>query len=145
MDTLQQVLGRIFAETAGPGFYDISDDVDEWLRERRARDGLLTVFIRHTSASLVIQENADPDVQVDLTQRLQILAPKNAGYLHTSEGPDDMPAHIKAMLTATSLSIPVECGRPLLGTWQALYVAEHRTRAHRRELALHFQGTVDGG
>lgn len=140
---MQQMLGQVVSDTAGPGFYDVTLEVDSWLRENRARDGLLTVFIRHTSASLVIQENADPDVQVDLRTRLQVLAPENAGYLHDCEGPDDMPAHIKAMLTATSLSIPVKGGRLLLGTWQALYIAEHRAQPHRRELALHFMGTVD--
>ena len=140
---MQQMLGQVVSDTAGPGFYDVTLEVDSWLRENRARDGLLTVFIRHTSASLVIQENADPDVQVDLRTRLQVLAPENDGYLHDCEGPDDMPAHIKAMLTATSLSIPVKGGRLLLGTWQALYIAEHRAQPHRRELALHFMGTVD--
>ena len=140
---MQQMLGQVVSDTAGPGFYDATLEVDSWLRENRARDGLLTVFIRHTSASLVIQENADPDVQVDLRTRLQVLAPENDGYLHDCEGPDDMPAHIKAMLTATSLSIPVKGGRLLLGTWQALYIAEHRAQPHRRELALHFMGTVD--
>ncbi len=143
MDALRQVLGRIVLRTGGPGLYDVTSEVDSWLREKCARDGLLTVFIRHTSASLVIQENADPDVRVDLIRRLQVLAPENAGYLHNCEGSDDMPAHIKSMLTATSLSIPVEGGRMVLGIWQALYIAEHRTQAHQRELVLQFLGTVD--
>ena len=143
MDRMRQILGQVVSDTAGPGFYDITVEVASWLRENRARDGLLTVFIRHTSASLVIQENADPDVQVDLITRLRTLAPENAGYLHNCEGPDDMPAHIKAMLTSTSLSIPVKGGRLLLGTWQAIYIAEHRAQAHRRELALHFMGALN--
>lgn len=142
MEALQQALGRMTIQTTGPGFYDISDEVGGWLRQNRARDGLLTVFIRHTSASLVIQENADSDVQRDLMQRLKVLAPEDADYWHTSEGPDDMPAHIKTMLTETSLSIPVERGRMVLGTWQGLYIVEHRARPHRRELVLHFNGTV---
>lgn len=145
MNAPQQSLGRLAVETTGPSFVDISRRVDGWLQERGVRDGLLTVFIRHTSASLVIQENADPDVQRDLLRQLDILAPQNAGYAHDTEGPDDMPAHIKCMLTQTSLAIPVENGRMLLGTWQGLYVVEHRARPHRRELVLHFLGTLDKG
>lgn len=140
---LRQSVGSLVVETAGPGFTDFSLPVARWLSKEGARDGLLTVFIRHTSASLVIQENADPDVQHDLKRRLDWLAPENAGYAHNSEGPDDMPAHIKAMLTSTSLSIPVQAGRMMLGTWQGLYLIEHRSQPHRRELALHFIGTTD--
>ncbi len=139
---LQQALGRLVVETHGAGFTDVSAAVDDWLARERAGNGLLTVFIRHTSASLVIQENADPDVQVDLLRRLDWIAPRNAGYVHDCEGPDDMPAHIKAMVTGTSIAIPVQNGRMVLGTWQGLYVAEHRDRPHRRELALHFLGEV---
>lgn len=140
---LQQASGRIVVETAGPGFIDISRRVSQWIAAEGGREGLLTVFIRHTSASLIIQENADPDVQDDLMRHLDVLAPEGAGYAHDCEGPDDMPAHIKSMLTATSLSVPVQGGRLLLGTWQGLYVMEHRARPHRREIALHFIGTID--
>jgi secondary thiamine-phosphate synthase enzyme len=129
-------------ETRGPGFADITARVRGWLAECRAGDGSLTIFLRHTSASLTIQENADPDVLADLTTALDRMAPQSAGYRHDIEGPDDMPAHIKAMLTATSLTIPVLDGKPALGTWQAVYVIEHRARAHRREAALHFIGTL---
>ncbi len=139
---LEQRLGRISVETGGPGFHDVTGRLAEWLGDSGAGDGLLTVFVRHTSASLVIQENADPDVQHDLRRVLERLAPEGADYAHDCEGPDDMPAHIKAMLTATSLSIPVFAGRMALGTWQGVYVAEHRARPHRRELALVFQGSI---
>jgi secondary thiamine-phosphate synthase enzyme len=142
METLQQAIDRMTIQTTGPGFYNISDKVGGWLLQNRARDGLLTVFIRHTSASLVIQENADSDVQRDLMQRLNVLAPEDADYWHKSEGPDDMPAHIKTMLTETSLSIPIQRDRMVLGTWQGLYIVEHRARPHRRELVLHFNGKV---
>ena len=141
MDSMQQMLGQVVSDTAGPGFYDVTLEVDSWLRENRARDGLLTVFIRHTSASLVIQENADPDVQRDLEAFLDRLAPEDpARYRHRSEGPDDMPAHIKAALTQSQLSIPVAEGRLLLGTWQGIYLFEHRTKPHRREAVLHLVG-----
>lgn len=143
MQQLQQALGRLTVETRGPGFSDVSARLGQWLRQNRADAGLLTVFIRHTSASLVIQENADPDVQVDLLAQLERFAPQHDGYAHNCEGPDDMPAHIKAMLTATSIAIPVVDGRLELGTWQGLYVVEHRARGHRRELSLHFLGTLD--
>ena len=107
----------------------------------KAGDGLLTVFVRHTSASLAIQENADPDVRTDLLDALDRLAPEAADYRHADEGPDDMPAHVKAMLTGVSLSVPVEGGIPILGTWQALYLIEHRRAPHRREVKLHYLGS----
>ncbi len=116
----------------------------DWLDRIGAADGLLTLFIRHTSASLLIQENADPDVHTDLIAALERLAPRDRGYVHDVEGPDDMPAHIKSALTATSLSIPVRAGRMLLGTWQGIYVVEHRDRPHRREVVLHYLGTRAG-
>ena len=141
-DALQQAFGSLVVETAGPGFTNISRRVAQWLSAERARDGLLTVFIRHTSASLVIQENADTDVQHDLMRRLEVLAPEDGGYAHNSEGSDDMPAHIKAMLTSTSLAIPIHGGAMVLGIWQGLYVIEHRARPHRREIALHFIGAI---
>ncbi len=119
----------------------ITDKIGAWLAAIGATDGLLTLFIRHTSASLLIQENADPDVHIDLVNALERLAPKNIPYVHDIEGPDDMPAHIKSALTATSLSIPVHAGRVVLGTWQGIYVAEHRDRPHRREIVAHYLGT----
>lgn len=131
-------------DTQGAGLIDITRDVVGFLRECRASQGLLTVFLRHTSASLTIQENADPDVQIDLIDALSRLAPEHAGYVHDTEGPDDMPAHIKAMLTGVSLSIPVKDGTAKLGTWQGIYVVEHRRAPHTREVVLQFIGTVRG-
>ena len=129
-------------ETRGVGFIDITREVAKFLREAGAREGAVTLFIRHTSASLTIQENADPSVLRDLTTALNRLAPENAGWVHDTEGPDDMPAHIKTMLTATSLQIPVLDGEMALGTWQGIYVAEHRARPHRREIVLQFTGSA---
>lgn len=114
-----------------------------WLRSINACDGLLTLFIRHTSASLTIQENADPDVLRDLVDALARAAPREGGYRHAMEGPDDMPAHIKSMLTATSLGVPVDGGVMVLGTWQAIYLIEHRDAPHRREIVLHYVGTMN--
>ena len=139
--TLSQVLGRLAVETRGRGFQDITGAVRRWLAERQAMDGLLTLFLRHTSASLTIQENADPDVRADLLDALDRLAPEAGTYRHRIEGPDDMPAHVKTALTDVSLSIPVLDGAPALGTWQAIYIVEHRIAPHRRELALHFLGS----
>lgn len=138
---LEQSHGRVSIRTSGPGFMDITRQVAAWLTSVRAGNGIVTLFIRHTSASLTIQENADPDVLRDLTDALDRAAPRHACYRHTTEGPDDMPGHIKSMLTATSLSIPVEGGRMVLGTWQAVYLIEHRDSPHTRELALHYVGT----
>ena len=129
-------------ETRGTGFIDITREVAKFLREAGAREGVVTLFIRHTSASLTIQENADPSVLRDLTAALNRLAPENAAWVHDTEGPDDMPAHIKTMLTATSLQIPVLNGEMALGTWQGIYIAEHRVRPHRREVVLQFLGAV---
>jgi secondary thiamine-phosphate synthase enzyme len=136
------VSSLLSVETRGTGFVDITGEVAKFLREARAREGAVTLFIRHTSASLTIQENADPSVLRDLTTALNRLAPENAGWVHDTEGPDDMPAHIKTMLTATSLQIPVLNGEMALGTWQGIYVAEHRARPHRREIVLQFTGSV---
>ena len=133
---------ELAVETSGEGFTDITREVAKFLREAGAREGALTLFIRHTSASLTIQENADPSVLQDLTTALSRLAPEDAGWVHDTEGPDDMPAHIKTMLTATSLQIPVLNGEMALGTWQGIYVAEHRARPHRREVVLQFMGCV---
>jgi secondary thiamine-phosphate synthase enzyme len=126
--------------TSGRGFLDLTADVAQFVKEASAVEGQVTVFIRHTSASLTIQENADPTVLSDLTTALDRLAPENAGWSHDTEGPDDMPAHVKTMLTATSLQIPVMKGRLMLGTWQAIYLIEHRRRPHVREVVVQFVG-----
>ncbi len=127
-------------QTSGHGFIDLTADVAKFVREAAAREGALTLFIRHTSASLTIQENADPSVLHDLATVLARLAPENAGWTHETEGPDDMPAHVKTMLTQTSLQIPILNGALALGTWQAIYLIEHRSRPHRREVVLQFIG-----
>jgi secondary thiamine-phosphate synthase enzyme len=137
---VRQAQHRLTIETPGRGFTDITRAVASWLSTLAAADGLVTLFIRHTSASLTIQENADPDVLCDLLNALQGFAPRDAGYRHDIEGPDDMPAHITSMLTSTSLSVPVSAGRMLLGTWQAIYLIEHRDRPHSREVVLHYVG-----
>ena len=126
--------------TSGEGFVDITHEAARFLDRIGARDGALLLFIRHTSASLVIQENADPDVQIDLATALARLAPAKSGWVHDTEGPDDMPAHVKSMLNGVSLQVPVAGGRMLLGTWQGIYVAEHRARPHQREVVLQFLG-----
>jgi secondary thiamine-phosphate synthase enzyme len=128
-------------ETRGQGFVEITTDVRDFIARSGAGDGILFMFLRHTSASLVIQENADPDVRADLGAALERLAPADAGWIHDTEGPDDMPAHVKTMLTGVSLHIPVRAGVPDIGTWQGIYLAEHRTRPHRRQVALHYVGT----
>jgi secondary thiamine-phosphate synthase enzyme len=130
-------------QTSGAGFTDLTAEIAQFVRDARVREGAVTLFIRHTSASLTIQENADPTVLVDLTTALNRLAPENAGWRHDTEGPDDMPAHIKTMLTATSLQVPVLLGGLALGTWQAIYLIEHRARSHSREVVLQFTGSVD--
>lgn len=129
-------------ETRGQGLYEFTGDVNAFLREADAGEGLLTVFVRHTSCSLLIQENADPDVQRDMTEFFRRLVPPSDDpsmrwIVHTAEGPDDMPAHIKAALTQVSLGIPVTGGRAVLGTWQGVYLFEHRDRPHRRQVVLH--------
>ena len=133
---------RLTISTNGPGLTEITDRVAAFVREADVEEGLLTVFVRHTSCSLVIQENADPDVRRDLEEFFRRLVPpaddpSMRWIVHTAEGADDMPAHIKAALTQTSLSIPVAGGRMLLGTWQGIYLFEHRSRPHRREIVLH--------
>jgi secondary thiamine-phosphate synthase enzyme len=129
-------------QTKGIGFTDLTAEVATFLNEAGAKEGAMTLFIRHTSASLTIQENADPSVLVDLTTALSKVAPENAGWTHDTEGPDDMPAHIKTMLTATSLQIPVVNGKLALGTWQAIYLIEHRSTPHRREIVLQLIGAT---
>ncbi len=136
------VSAQLAVQTSGRGFVDLTAEVARFVHEAGAREGALTLFIRHTSASLTIQENADPTVLADLTTALARLAPENAGWRHDTEGPDDMPAHIKTMLTGTSLHVPVLNGELALGTWQAIYLIEHRSRPHRREVVLQFIGAV---
>jgi secondary thiamine-phosphate synthase enzyme len=136
----QQVNGRLVVETEGQGFTEITEALSRWVFGTGILNGLLTIFCRHTSASLLIQENADPDVRRDLLTALDRLAPREAGYVHSTEGPDDMPAHIRAMLSGVSLSIPVVDGQMVLGTWQGVYLAEHRDRPHIRDLIVHLIG-----
>jgi secondary thiamine-phosphate synthase enzyme len=126
--------------TRGKGFTEITENLRRWLGNIAAEDGLLTVFVCHTSASLIIQENADPNVRRDLMTALEELAPEGGHYVHAEEGPDDMPSHIKSMLTEVSLSIPVQGGRMVLGTWQGVYLIEHRVAPHGRNVALSFIG-----
>ena len=132
---------ELVVETPGEGFTDITREAARFVEQSGARNGALFVYLRHTSASLVIQENADPDVQTDLTTALRTLAPQDAPWVHTVEGPDDMPAHVKGMLTGVSLHIPVQSGALGLGMWQGLYLVEHRRRPHRREIVLQFVGS----
>ena len=136
----QQVNGRLLVETGGQGLTEITEAVSRWVFGTGILHGLLTVFCRHTSASLIIQENADPDVRRDLMTAFDRLAPRHAGYIHAAEGPDDMPAHIRTVLSGVSLSIPVMEGQMVLGTWQGLYLVEHRDRPHRRDLIVHLIG-----
>lgn len=136
----RQAFGRLVVETRGPGFVPLTDEVSRFVAACGLEDGLLTLFCRHTSASLAIQENADPDVTADLMTALDGLAPRDQPYRHGAEGPDDMPAHIRTLLTHTSLQVPVLDGRLLLGTWQGIYLVEHRDRPHRREVIVHVNG-----
>lgn len=138
----RQAQDILTVRTAGYGFYDLTRDASAWVTESGISKGLLTFFVRHTSASLTIQENADPDVRADLADYLSRIAPEDPGrYRHGIEGADDMPAHIRTMLTQTSIPVPVSDGRMLLGTWQAVYLMEHRREPHRREVVLHLLGT----
>ena len=132
---------QLTVETPGEGFTDITRETARFVKESKAGDGLLLLFLRHTSASLTIQENADPDVQTDLLTSLRRLAPEDGPWVHTVEGPDDMPGHIRAMLTGVTLHVPVKSGTLGLGTWQGIYLVEHRRRPHRRELTLQFVGS----
>jgi secondary thiamine-phosphate synthase enzyme len=138
---MQQAMHQITVRTRGAGLYDVTDALAEWVGAQAIADGLLTVFMEHTSASLTIQENADPDVLRDLEDFFRRLVPEDdPRYRHTTEGPDDMPSHIRAALTATQLAVPVRRGRLGLGTWQGVYVFEHRAAAHTRRLTLHLLG-----
>jgi secondary thiamine-phosphate synthase enzyme len=142
LDTL--ATAQLVVQSAGEGFFDITSSLRGFLADAGAGTGQLTLFVRHTSASLTVQENADPDVLRDLTTALRRLAPEDGGWRHDAEGPDDMPAHIKTMLTATSLQLPVIDGNLMLGTWQAVYLIEHRKKAHRREIVLQYIGAGKG-
>jgi secondary thiamine-phosphate synthase enzyme len=128
-------------DTPGAGFTDITSHAANFIAQLGAGEGVLLLFLRHTSASLTIQENADPDVQADLLTALDRLAPQDAPWVHDVEGPDDMPAHVKAMLTGVSLHVPVTGGALALGTWQGIYLVEHRRAPHSREIVLQFVGS----
>jgi secondary thiamine-phosphate synthase enzyme len=138
---MKQGVAEIAVSTRGKGFYEFTAEAVSWVRSLEIHEGLLTLFVRHTSASLVIQENADPDVVHDLEAYFSRLVPENDDlYKHTMEGPDDMPAHVRSALTGVQLSIPILGGRPALGTWQGVYLFEHRRAPHRRKVALHAIG-----
>lgn len=138
---MRQATHSLTVATRGKGLTEITREAEAWVDDQGLVTGLLTVFCRHTSASLIIQENADPDVRTDLEAYFEVVAPEDPGrYVHGFEGPDDMPAHIRTALTASSLSIPLVEGRLALGTWQGVYLFEHRARPHRREIVLHLIG-----
>jgi secondary thiamine-phosphate synthase enzyme len=137
---VRQASDVLSIQTPGPGLVEITREVARWVTGEGLTTGLLTVFCRHTSASLLIQENADPDVRADLADFFARLAPESPAYRHQDEGPDDMPAHLRAALTQAQLSIPLIAGRLALGTWQGIYLFEHRDRPHRREIVLHLIG-----
>lgn len=140
-EAVRHAEARLQVDTPGEGFVDITAEAAAFLADIGAQTGVLTVFCRHTSASLALQENADPDVRADLLAALDALAPRGFGWAHDTEGEDDMPAHVRTLLTGVSLSIPVSGGRAALGTWQGLYLVEHRARPHRREVVLAFTGS----
>jgi secondary thiamine-phosphate synthase enzyme len=137
---MKQAFQTLALPTNGPGLYEFTDEAAAFVRREKIADGLLTCFVRHTSASLVIQENADPDVQKDLRDFFAYLATSGPDFRHTAEGPDDMPSHIRAALTQTSIGIPIQKNRLALGTWQGIYLFEHRDAPHRREVMLHLLG-----
>jgi secondary thiamine-phosphate synthase enzyme len=137
---MRQAMHRLTVGTNGQGLVDITEPVCRWVATQPIAVGLLTIWCRHISASLLVQENADPDVRADLEAFFNRLVPEKASYRHEDEGPDDMPAHIKAALTQSQLAVPVDDGRPVLGTWQGIYLFEHRTAPHRREIVLHLIG-----
>ncbi|ADV84921.1 secondary thiamine-phosphate synthase enzyme YjbQ [Terriglobus saanensis] len=137
---MAQLVHTLEITTRGQGLYEFTAIVNEWVRRQKMQTGLLTVFCRHTSASLLIQENADPTVRHDIQAYFERLAPEDGPYHHNSEGPDDMPAHLKTALTQVQLSIPMMKGSLVLGTWQGIYLFEHRVRPHRREIVLHLIG-----
>jgi len=137
---MRQALHRLTVATSGEGLIEITDQVCRFVAAQQIGTGLLTIWCRHTSASLLVQENADPDVRADLLAFFRRVVREDAEYRHQDEGPDDMPAHIKAALTQTQLCIPVDNGKPMLGTWQGIYLFEHRARPYTREIVLHLIG-----
>ena len=137
---LRQASATLPIRASRPGLFEFTDSVLEFVRDSQIRQGLLTIFCRHTSASLVIQENAAPSARRDLEAYFERIAPEGADYEHDDEGPDDMPAHIRSALTSTQLSIPVENGKPVLGTWQGVFLFEHRRNTPERHIALHLIG-----
>ena len=138
---MRQALHHLSVPTDGASLVDVTRPIEQWLATQGITTGLLTIWCRHTSASLLVQENADPRVKADLLDFFRRVVPEDAGYRHNDEGPDDMPAHIRAALTQTQLSIPVANAKPVLGTWQAIYLFEHRAGRFRRELVLHLFGS----
>ena len=137
---MHQATHTLTLPTRSPGLYEVTTPIARWVHQQSMHTGLLTVFCRHTSASLLIQENADPTVRTDLTAYFDRLAPQHGPYLHNDEGPDDMPAHLKTALTSVHLSIPLVGARLALGTWQGIYLFEHRAHPHQRQLVLHLLG-----
>ena len=138
---MRQSVETLQIGTRGPGLYEFTCDLGQFVTHSGIETGLVTAFCRHTSASLLIQENADPDVRTDLNEFFRRIAPQGMDWIvHRTEGPDDMPAHIKSALTQTSIGIPIVGGAPALGTWQGIYLFEHRTRPHRRQVTLHLIG-----
>lgn len=138
---MRQATGVVEVRTRGKGLYEVTGEVERWVSAQGMKTGLLTLYCRHTSASLVIQENADPDVQTDLETYFERIVPEDRhAYVHTMEGPDDMPAHIRSALTAVNLSVPLIGGRLALGTWQGVYLFEHRRMSHARSIAMHLIG-----
>jgi secondary thiamine-phosphate synthase enzyme len=141
MSGMRQETTEFIVETRGRSLYEFTGEINDWVRSSGIEHGLLTLYVRHTSASLTIQENADPEVQRDLERFLDRLVPQgDPMFKHTLEGPDDMPAHVRSMLTSTSLGIPVASGQPVFGTWQGVYLYEHRTAPHRRRVVAHLVG-----
>ena len=137
---MEQYIETISLATKGQGLYEITSKISEWLSKQKIKKGLLTIFLQHTSCSLKIQENADPDVKKDLKKFFDQIAPESNNYIHQSEGPDDMPAHIKSSLMQTHLSIPIDNNQMVLGTWQGVYIFEHRNKSHNRKIKLHCIG-----
>jgi len=137
---MRQAFHSLAVQTRGKGLYEVTSGVRSWIAAQGFQDGLVTLFCRHTSASLLINENADPDVRTDLESYFERIAPEDGPYVHDAEGPDDMPAHLRTALTQPHLSIPLESGRLLLGTWQGIYLFEHRRALHTREVKLHCIG-----
>jgi secondary thiamine-phosphate synthase enzyme len=137
---MRQASGNLTVRAPSRGLYEMTGEIADWMEKAAISDGVLTVFCRHTSASLVIQENAAPAARRDLERYFERIAPEGAGYEHDDEGPDDMPAHLRTALTQTQLSIPVRAGEMTLGTWQGIFLFEHRNNTPKREIALHLIG-----